>query len=118
MRKQLAAEGTGGLVAGLCHDTLGPNETHEEELDLKETEIPVQVMAKSKRMTGWAPNPCPLQGGGKAARSRNESGESKKEVFCGICGTKSRRDNMKANHFPRVHPGQPYHFDKMRVDGT
>ena len=42
------------------------------------------------------------------SRSRNESGESKKEVFCGICGTKSRRDNMKAKHFPKVHPGQPY----------
>ena len=43
-----------------------------------------------------------------SSRTRNESGESKKEVLCGICGKKSRRDNMKSKHFPKMHPGKPY----------
>ena len=41
-------------------------------------------------------------------RIRNESGESKKNVFCGICNQSGRRDNMKRNHFPRKHPGKQY----------
>ena len=37
------------------------------------------------------------------------SSESKKEVECGLCPKyKARRDWMKGNHFPTVHPGQPY----------
>ena len=42
------------------------------------------------------------------SRNRNESGESKKEVICGICGKIGWHDNMKANHFPNKHPGQLY----------
>ena len=41
-------------------------------------------------------------------RMRAESGESKKEVQCGICGHKGRRDNLKSTHFPRKHPGKLY----------
>ena len=41
-------------------------------------------------------------------RIRNESGESKKNVFCGICNQSGRRDNMKRNHFPKKHPGKQY----------
>ena len=37
------------------------------------------------------------------------SSESKKEVECGLCPQyKARRDYMKGNHFPTVHPGEPY----------
>ena len=37
------------------------------------------------------------------------SSESKKEVECGLCPKyKARRDYMKGNHFPTVHPGEPY----------
>ena len=36
--------------------------------------------------------------------------DSKKEVVCGICEPKysGRRDYMKKDHFPRVHPGERY----------
>ena len=43
-----------------------------------------------------------------STRNRSKSGESKKEVLYGICGKKSRRNNMKSKHFPTVHPGKPY----------
>ena len=43
-----------------------------------------------------------------STRNRNKSGESKKEVLCGICGKKCRGDNMKSKHFPIMHPGKPY----------
>ena len=43
-----------------------------------------------------------------STRPRNKSGESKKEVLCGICGKKSRRNNMKLKHFPKVYTGKPY----------
>ena len=43
-----------------------------------------------------------------SGRARNESGESKITVFCGICGHESQRDNMRSRHFPRKHPGQRY----------
>ena len=43
-----------------------------------------------------------------STRNRNKSEESKKEVLYGICGKKSRRNNMKSKHFPTVHPGKPY----------
>ena len=33
---------------------------------------------------------------------------SKKTVNCGICGYESWRDNMRARHFPKKHPGQRY----------
>ena len=38
-------------------------------------------------------------------RMRNQSGESKKYMVCGICGYKGRRDNLKKQHFPKKHPG-------------
>ena len=38
----------------------------------------------------------------------NLSAESKKNVICGICGQKGRRDNLKANHFPKKHPNKAY----------
>jgi hypothetical protein len=44
-------------------------------------------------------------------RIRNESGESKKNVTCGICFQSGRRDNMKRTHFPKKHPGKRY-FEK------
>ena len=40
-------------------------------------------------------------------RIRNESGESKKIVSCGICGLECRRDNMP-RHFQLKHNGQKY----------
>ena len=43
-----------------------------------------------------------------SARMRNESGESKRNVVCGICGHESRRDNMKSRHFPKKHPFRRY----------
>ena len=43
-----------------------------------------------------------------APRMKNESGESKKNVICGICGLSARRDNMKRYHFPRKHRGLAY----------
>ena len=43
-----------------------------------------------------------------SGRTRNESGESRRNVVCGICGHESRRDNMKFRHFPKKHPGQRY----------
>ena len=42
---------------------------------------------------------------------KNESGESKRNVTCGICNQTGRRDNMRRNHFPRKHPGVNY-FEK------
>ena len=44
-------------------------------------------------------------------RMRNESGESKRNVTCGICNQTGRRDNMRRNHFPKKHPGIKY-FEK------
>ena len=41
-------------------------------------------------------------------RTVNQSSESKREVKCGICEFKSRRDNLKARHFPKFHPGEKY----------
>ncbi len=42
------------------------------------------------------------------SKCRNMSGESKKVVICGICGHRSRRDNMKSRHFPSKHQGKKY----------
>ena len=49
---------------------------------------------------------------------RNQSGESKKEMVCGICGYKGRRDNLKKQHFPKKHPGKLYSEknDSKRID--
>ena len=51
-------------------------------------------------------------------RTRNQSGETKKEMVCGICGYKGRRDNLKKQHFPKKHPGKLYseRNDSKRLD--
>ena len=51
-------------------------------------------------------------------RMRNQSGESKKDMVCGICGYKGRRDNLKKQHFPKKHPGKLYseRNDSKRLD--
>ena len=41
-------------------------------------------------------------------RMRNESGESKRNVTCGICNQIGRRDNMRRKYFPRNYPGVNY----------
>ena len=41
----------------------------------------------------------------------NKSGESKKNVTCGICYQRGLRDNTKITHFPKKHPGKRY-FEK------
>ena len=51
-------------------------------------------------------------------RMRYQSGESKKDMVCGICGYKRRRDNLKKQHFPKKHPGKLYseRNDSNRLD--
>ena len=46
-------------------------------------------------------------------KMRNQSGESKKGMVCGICEYKGRRDNLKKQHFPKKNPGKLYSEKKM-----
>ena len=44
-------------------------------------------------------------------RIKNEPGESKRNVICGIYNQTGRRDDKRPNHFPKKHQGVNY-FEK------